>query len=68
MNVKDALASLIRQRYDQCPPGRWPMEDSLAEYIVENATLVGLVVTVIAEPSAPVDYSACCGSVWEGSE
>lgn len=42
--LKDKLAAVIWQRYDECPPGKWPMEDSLAEFIIEHAESAGFTV------------------------
>jgi len=49
LQAAQTLAHLIRQRYDQCPPGKWPTEDSLAEFILEHANGVGLAVVELPE-------------------
>lgn len=61
MSAAEGLAKLIRQRYDECAPGRWPMEDSLAEFILEHAAEVGLAVVELPEPDEDND-----GQLWFG--
>lgn len=61
MSTAEALAKLIRQRYDQSPPGKWPMEDSLAEFILEHAGEFGLAVIQLPEPDRENPR------VWRGS-
>lgn len=51
MSAADALSRLIRARYDECPPGKWPMEDSLAEFILQRAFSYELAVVHLPEPS-----------------
>lgn len=48
----DVLAKIIRQRYDQSPPGKWPTEDSLAEFILEHAVAAGLVIAELPGPDS----------------
>lgn len=54
MTTRTALAAIIRQRYDECPPGKWPMEESLAEFILEHAASVGLAIVPAVAPGGTV--------------
>lgn len=42
MTLAEKLAKVIRQRYDESPPGKWPTEDSLAGFIIEHAEGAGI--------------------------
>lgn len=61
-----ALARVIRARYDQCPPDRYPTEDALAEYIAKHATEEGLAVVSLPQPADPdsYDFGDYCDAAW----
>ncbi len=65
-----ALAGVIRARYNNCPPGRYPMEDSLAEFILKHASEAGLAVVALPKPSDPdsYDFGDYCDAAWLSEE
>lgn len=54
MSAAEVLARVIRERYDQCGQGRWPMENSLADYLLEHLPAAG--VAVVELPDNPEDW------------
>lgn len=65
MSAAESLAKLIRRRYDECAPGRWPMEDSLAEFILEHAAEVRLAVVELPEPCGTDDDGQVFFGEWD---
>lgn len=63
MNLAEKLSQVIRQRYDQSPPDKYPMEDSLAEFIIEHSETAGIDLRELPDnhkPDAPHCYCDAC--------
>lgn len=60
MDTATKLAQVIRQRYDQSPPGKWPMEDSLADFIIEHAEAAGLDIRDLPDDHKPGAHHCYC--------
>jgi hypothetical protein len=57
----DLLAGIIRDRYDECPPNRYPTEYALAQHLITELRAAGYTLTPPWRRRGlePVDFAAC---------
>ena len=57
----DLLAGIIRDRYDECPPNRYPTEYALAQHLIAELRDAGYTLTPPGQRRgpAPLDWVSC---------